>query len=451
MKKSFKLIAAALAAITAMSCTSATAFAEKINYKNDVDKDFYESLLKVTEGYRGSKYMNKVTSEDENIVEILPAEKVKIYNDGFGAIVIDYSVDFISEKIRKDKNFDLTVTYEFYVSDEIYYDYSFSVLDRNVFTISELRNRSEIPENASITAIRIKEAINIDKKFSQAGAEEYESYWDAVTAKYIGNLEHINSTNNSWIKIGGKKYYVNSKGIIETKSCIIEGVMYKFSSNGECIGKYTGWAKTSKGNRYYKNGIMLKNRWIKTKSGKRYYAGSDGYMTIGWKKLKNGWHWFDNTGAEATGIVDINGSKYTFSKSGVWDGIGTLDIGTTKYAVENKMSDEIYGGIYNDSGIIVILSTDVDAAKQTIDELYPGTAQIIIQKCNFTFKYLSDVKKAISEKRVEFNIGVSTDTPNNCVVVSGVEFTKELKAFIENSGFSNCVRYEKTSGESIDD
>lgn len=68
----------------------------------------------------------------------------------------------------------------------------------------------------------------------------------------------------------------------------IDGVSYRYSDSGEKIGKFSGWAKTSKGRRYYKNGVMYKNKWIKTKSGKYYYAGADGYMRTGWAKVTRG-------------------------------------------------------------------------------------------------------------------------------------------------------------------
>ena len=105
----------------------------------------------------------------------------------------------------------------------------------------------------------------------------------------------------------------------------VDGVTYRYSDSGEQVGKYTGWATTSKGRLYYKNGLMLKKTWLKTKSGKRYYAGSDGYIVTGWKEFKNGWHWFDSKGVEATGIVIIDGNEYSFSSSGVWDGIAPTE------------------------------------------------------------------------------------------------------------------------------
>ena len=94
-----------------------------------------------------------------------------------------------------------------------------------------------------------------------------------------------------------------SATVFADKLKTVDGVTYRYSDSGEQVGKYTGWAKTSKGRRYYKNGIMYKNKWIKTKSGKYYYAGKDGYIRTGWAAVTRG-----------------KGLYSYFDKNGVWDG-----------------------------------------------------------------------------------------------------------------------------------
>ena len=83
----------------------------------------------------------------------------------------------------------------------------------------------------------------------------------------------------------------------------VDGITYRYSDSGEQTEKYTGWTRSSKGRRCYKNGVMYKNKWIKTKSGKYYYAGKDGYMRTGWAAVTRG-----------QGIYSY------FDKNGVWDG-----------------------------------------------------------------------------------------------------------------------------------
>ena len=82
----------------------------------------------------------------------------------------------------------------------------------------------------------------------------------------------------------------------------IDGVKYRYSDSGEQLGKYTGWTRAAKGRRYYKNGVMYKNRWIKTKKG-YYYAGKDGYMRTGWTHVTRG-----------------EGAYSYFDENGLWDG-----------------------------------------------------------------------------------------------------------------------------------
>ena len=81
------------------------------------------------------------------------------------------------------------------------------------------------------------------------------------------------------------------------------GVYYRYSDSGSLVGKYTGWAKTTKGKLYIKNGARVKNKWLRTRSGKYYYAGRDGYMRTGWT------------------MVTLGDGLYSyFNSKGVWDG-----------------------------------------------------------------------------------------------------------------------------------
>ena len=367
----------------------------------------------------------------------------------------------------------------------------------------------------------------------------------------------------------------------------IDGVTYRYSDSGQQVGKYTGWAKTSKGKRYYKNGIVYKNKWIKTKAGKYYYAGSDGYMRTGWAKVsvgKGNYSYFDKNGVwdgkvyykgyqpqnlysffldfdllSASDLVigyskswislknaddftdtDIlqqilkkdlytetitdlisgdeielsdelfhggrcitiksrsdNGAYLEFTKDSAGDsyvyngyfGFGlklkdkmafeklsqiidkyddveesleddeedeeenseTLHIEDVINTVEKTVPADIFGGIYDMNGIITVLSTDTDTAEELIENLYPYASNITVKKCSFTLKYLTKVKNTILKKQNEFDIGVSTDVINNKVVIDGKTIPDKLKKFIEDSNFSDCVRYEITNGEDIDD
>lgn len=58
---------------------------------------------------------------------------------------------------------------------------------------------------------------------------------------------------NGWVKSQGNKMYYKD-GDKVTQSTTIDGIRYKFSANGICEGKYTGWTKSPKGYKYWSNG-----------------------------------------------------------------------------------------------------------------------------------------------------------------------------------------------------
>ena len=91
----------------------------------------------------------------------------------------------------------------------------------------------------------------------------------------------------------------------------VDGTLYRYSDNGEVKGKFTGWAKTSRGRYCYKDGVKLKNKWIKDSKGRYRYLDKSGKMVTGWYEISRGggkYSWFD-----AKGYWDGNSypSKYS--------------------------------------------------------------------------------------------------------------------------------------------
>ncbi len=82
-----------------------------------------------------------------------------------------------------------------------------------------------------------------------------------------------------WNKIGDNYFYIKRDGSFLTSSAKIGGVRYKFGEDGVCQGVYTGFTKSDKGLRYWKNGKLVKNRLFKASNGKYYGADSEGYLT----------------------------------------------------------------------------------------------------------------------------------------------------------------------------
>lgn len=99
----------------------------------------------------------------------------------------------------------------------------------------------------------------------------------------------LKDVKSGWQTVNGKKYYYDKSGNKITKSSFVDGVRYKFTSDGVCHGKYTGWVKTTKAKRYYKNGVMVTKSCIINNI--RYKFSSDGICLgkyTGWTKTSDG-------------------------------------------------------------------------------------------------------------------------------------------------------------------
>lgn len=134
----------------------------------------------------------------------------------------------------------------------------------------------------------------------------------ADTKKEVGTIKKLHSTKSSknevinvygnyksgWQEIDGEKYYIKKDGTLVTKNTTINGKRYKFSSDGKCLGTFTGFSKTNGVKYYYKKGV-LQTGWITSKN-KKYYAAKSGEIRTGW--------------------VAADGDIYYFDENGVWDG-----------------------------------------------------------------------------------------------------------------------------------
>lgn len=145
---------------------------------------------------------------------------------------------------------------------------------RSVYTVKELLKT--IPENEKIV-------------FAVFHFQSYEYENEEVSFQF-------KEYTDSFVTVNGKEYYIKSDGTVLTKSTTIGGIRYKFDESGVCQGKYTGYTKSGKGKRYWKNGELIKNGWIRVKGERKYYAGSDGYFV--------------------TGTREINGKEYSFAENG---------------------------------------------------------------------------------------------------------------------------------------
>ncbi len=99
----------------------------------------------------------------------------------------------------------------------------------------------------------------------------------------------------------------------------VDGVTYRYSDSGEVKGKYTGWAKTNKGQYYYKDGIKVRSKWLKENGKRTYYIRSSGRMATGDLKIGKVNYCFGDDGKLIYGVkyslsdVTESGAVLTFS------------------------------------------------------------------------------------------------------------------------------------------
>lgn len=161
----------------------------------------------------------------------------------------------------------------------------------NLFTGNE--KGSKLCEDAYINVKKNSVDIEINAmEYIKLSKEERDEFFiDGVNYKFVNSSNALNSLiiaekNGAcgWNELDGERYYIKSDGTFATKSANIDGIRYKFSSKGICLGKYSGWTKSGKGRRYWYNGKLLTNKTF-TAGGVKYYADEKGYVsTVGIKQ-----------------------------------------------------------------------------------------------------------------------------------------------------------------------
>ncbi len=148
--------------------------------------------------------------------------------------------------------------------------------------------------------------VNYDPNGNSNCADDYSNFIESESVandyelkESDGKLYCIDSKGNfitGWIEINDNEYYFKKDGSAVRKNTTINGIRYKFNSDGICEGKYSGWVKKSGKYYYYKNGEVKKNCWLKVKGKKTYYLTSDG--------------------SRAVGNIEISGKTYNFDEDG---------------------------------------------------------------------------------------------------------------------------------------
>lgn len=98
-----------------------------------------------------------------------------------------------------------------------------------------------------------------------------------------------------WEETENGTKYIRSDGE-EAKAGMynIGGVIYKFSEEGYCVGKFSGWAKSKGVKRRYHEGVPYTG-WLKTSGGPKEYC-LDGYLVTGTLQIGDQEYIFNDEG-----------------------------------------------------------------------------------------------------------------------------------------------------------
>ncbi len=286
MKKLFILL------ITVVVFINSVSFFASAFDNSEYEKQWIEELRYITENGAAKDPEFEFFGEGDG-GKILPLEQVEYFRQKKNAVLsFKYEYDeSVSESVKK--SFGDVINIEFYYSYNSYMTYKLHTKEKDVITVAEIEESLKMKKPEGIVGIIIK---NINP--------------------YVNITEYTFTTEEGWLTPDDKTYYVTKSGTLQTKSCSIDGIRYSFSSDGVCKGRYTGWTKSSKGRRYYKNGELVKNKWLKTKSGKRYYADKKGYVVTGENIIKDKAYLFSDKGVLKGGPFELCTVTVTDTETG---------------------------------------------------------------------------------------------------------------------------------------
>lgn len=111
----------------------------------------------------------------------------------------------------------------------------------------------------------------------------------------INGSAEVSALTYGWQGTPGASAYYMVNDSYAKGQMVIDGIAYKFTDDGSCLGTYTGFGIKNGRRRYYQNGVIYSKGWLQLSSG-TYYFYTDGSM--------------------AEGIVTIDGRQYNFATDG---------------------------------------------------------------------------------------------------------------------------------------
>lgn len=308
IKKVKKIISVFLltAVFSTLFCVNAGAFRGN-NYGSGYRFD--AAVLRLTEGSNEPFDWEVVTGAGDKTVGLMSAQEVDIINRYGGVISFETDLSGIKSEHIKSSEFGVLAEFSFLTNSWKWYSCLVNAIAQPVITAEELLKYADIPDSEKVTAIIVREKDIYNRLWLDKDPDYSKLF---LNTNFIKGVRVVNTDKKGWVSVerirckGQKsdvrKFYVEKSGSVTVKSCTIGGVRYKFDKNGICGGKYTGWTESSAGRRYWKNGVMYKNKWATAKDGSKYYLGRNGYAVTGTAVIKGKVYLFDKKG-KCLGLV----------------------------------------------------------------------------------------------------------------------------------------------------
>ena len=136
--------------------------------------------------------------------------------------------------------------------------------------------------------------------------------WQKIGGKWY-YLDSKGKKQTGWVAVGGKWYYLNGSGVMQTGWAAVGGKWYYLDGSG---AMRTGWIAVG-GKWYYLNGSgAMQTGWLAV-GGKWYYLNGSGVMQRGWAAVGGKWYYLNGSGVMQTGWVAVGGKWYYLNGSGV--------------------------------------------------------------------------------------------------------------------------------------
>ena len=298
-----KLAASLLSSLLICSSLNLAVCAEKREDYGAGGRRFTSAVLRITKGGGDNSDWQEITGDGDKNIGIMRSKELEIINNSSG--IISFETDFAgvkSEHIKSPK-FGVYADFAIYTDSEKWYSCAVDVVRNPLITVDKLLKSAEIPASDEVKAVVVLEQDNFDSSWFDNN-DGYRAFFNCTN--FIKGVRVVNTARKGWTEADKihwndsdsaiRKFYVDKTNHIISNSCSIGGIRYKFGADGICGGKYTGWTKSSQGSRYWKNGVLCKNKWATTKDGSKYYLGRTGYPVTGTVIIKGRVYQFDDKG-----------------------------------------------------------------------------------------------------------------------------------------------------------